>query len=221
MASGQRFLTLGHILLGHIVPNIPPSRSQEQLKRDHTYFNSMKNIFLAVFVVCISTTPINVSVPKKVQKIVPHLISRPTGGLRAFMKQMGRIEGGQYSVIGGYKDKYLGMYQFHPATLRSLGIDVAPEEFLNNPTLQDSAMVLYMKDNAKDLRKVIKDFNNKYVDGIFITKSGILAGAHLVGSGGVLSFFYPEKFSYRIVDGNGVHVSTYIQKFANYNLGGL
>jgi hypothetical protein len=162
--------------------------------------------------------------PKELPKVtkVKHIVHRPSGGLRLFMEKMGKAEGlGDYTAVGGAKKTYLGMYQFHLATLRTLGINTTKDEFLNNPTLQDSAMVLYMKDNAHDLRFVIKAYSNKYYGGIFITKSGILAGAHLVGSAGVLAYFYPEKYSYRTTDGNGVHVSQYIKKFANYNLQGI
>jgi len=82
-------------------------------------------------------------------------------------------------------------------------------------------MVKYMRMNAYSLDKVIKYYNGKYVNGVYVTKAGILAGAHLVGTGGVLTFFRPDKYDYKTVDGNGVHVSTYMTKFAGYDLRGL
>lgn len=180
----------------------------------------MRNIILAALVLTtIYTTPAQAPKPAKLAQTVFN--RKPTGSLRLFMNRMGKIEGGDYATVGGYKGKYLGRYQFHPATLKTLGIDALPNEFLDSPALQDSAMVLYMKNNAKDLQHIIKKYNNTYYRGVFITKSGILAGAHLVGSAGVMAFFYPEKYSYRVIDGNGMHVATYIQKFANYNLRGI
>ena len=143
-----------------------------------------------------------------------------TGNLHAFLHKMGHFEGlGSYSTVN--KFGYLGMYQFSPHTLNILGFHVTKEEFLNNPDLQDSAMVAFMKDNAESLRGIINEYSGKMYDGVYITKSGILAGAHLVGPGGVLAFFYPDKYKFRTVDGNGTSVKEYISKFAGYDLRGI
>lgn len=142
------------------------------------------------------------------------------GKLDGFLRQMGQIEGlGSYETVS--RAGYLGLYQFHPTTLAHMGINVTKEEFLTNPVLQDSVMVQYMRMNERGLNKLIKRYNGTYYNGVYVTKAGILAGAHLVGVGGVLSFFHPEKYNYKTVDGNGVHVSTYIQKFSGYDLRGL
>lgn len=182
----------------------------------------MRNILLVALIMLITiTTPIHTPKLPTPLKLVPYIVKRPIGSLEVFMHRIGRVEGGTYETVGGYKKKYLGLYQFHPATLRSLGITADASEFLHNPALQDSAMVLYLKDNAKDLKHVIQKYNNTYFNGILVTKSGILAGAHLVGSAGVLAFFYPDKYHYRTSDGNGMQVATYMEKFANYNLRGF
>jgi hypothetical protein len=145
---------------------------------------------------------------------------KPTGGVRAFLSAIGKVEGlGSYKIIS--KSGYLGMYQFHPKTLKSVGINVSADEYLQNPALQDSAMILYMKENKRELKSIIKKFNGTYFNGIYITQSGILAGAHLVGSAGIFAYFYPEKFKFRTVDGNGISVEKYIEKFAGYDLRGL
>jgi hypothetical protein len=142
------------------------------------------------------------------------------GKLTGFLRQMGEIEGlGSYETVS--RSGYLGMYQFHPTTLAHMGVNVTKEDFLTNPMLQDSVMVQYMRMNARGLNKLIKRYNGTYYNGVYITKAGILAGAHLVGVGGVLTFFHPEKYNYKTVDGNGVHVSTYIEKFSGYDLRGL
>lgn len=154
--------------------------------------------------------------PKKV------VIKKPTnrGDLYTFMKRLGRAEGlGSYSTVS--RTGYLGLYQFHPKTLRSLGFNVSTDQFLTNPALQDSAMIAYMRMNARELSSTIKKFNGTTVNGVYITKAGILAGAHLMGSAGVLAFFYPERYAYKTVDGNGVHISQYMTKFAGYDLRGL
>lgn len=149
-------------------------------------------------------------------------VSKPKlrGDMYAFMKRLGRAEGlGDYSIVS--RTGYLGLYQFHPKTLRSLGFNNSPEEFLASPQLQDSAMIEYMRMNAQELKSIIRKFSGTTVNGVYVTKAGILAGAHLVGSAGILAFFYPEKYAYRVVDGNGVHVSQYMTKFAGYDLRGL
>jgi len=155
---------------------------------------------------------------------IQSLLSKPKpkfkGKIQAFLRQMGQIEGlGSYETVSSRG--YLGMYQFHPRTLAYIGINVTRNEFLSNPDLQDSTMVAYMRMNARVLDKVIKHYSGTYVNGVYVTKAGILAGAHLVGTGGVLTFLRPDKYDYKTVDGNGVHVSTYMTKFAGYDLRGL
>lgn len=157
----------------------------------------------------------------EVKKTKP-VVKKPKirGDVYAFMKRLGKAEGlGSYNTVS--KTGYLGLYQFHPKTLRSLGFKMSAEEFLANPNLQDSAMIAYMKMNSRELRGVIRKYSGTTYNGVYITKAGILAGAHLVGSPGVLAFFYPDRYNYKTVDGNGVHVSQYMTKFAGYDLRGL
>lgn len=144
----------------------------------------------------------------------------PSKGVSDFLKLMGKIEGlGSYQTVS--KSGYLGLYQFHPRTLKILGVNVDKSAFLNNPKLQDSVMIVWMKDNARSLKGLISRHDGTYYNGVYITKAGILAGAHLVGPGGVLSFFYPDRYKFKTVDGNGVPVQDYMIKFANYNLRGI
>ncbi len=142
-------------------------------------------------------------------------IQKPAS-LMAFMNDMGRMEGKSYRVQS--PTGYLGKYQFHIKTLKSLGISTTRSQFLKDSNLQDSAMILYMKMNERELQPIINRFSHTYFNGIYITKAGILAGAHLVGSAGIWSYFYPDKFSYRTVDGNGVSVETYLQHFSKYDI---
>jgi hypothetical protein len=142
------------------------------------------------------------------------------GGIKSFLVHMGRIEGlGSYETVSSRG--YLGLYQFHPKTLRGMGVNVSKSEFLQNAQLQDSVMIEWLRGNARSLRGLIKKYHGTEYDGVYVTKSGILAGAHLIGPGGMLAFFYPEKYDFRTTDGNGVHVSEYMKKFAHYDLRGL
>ena len=153
--------------------------------------------------------------PKPVVKRI-----RVRGDLKSFLAHMGRIEGlGSYVTVS--KRGYLGLYQFHPKTLRAMGIKVSREEFLQNPQLQDSVMIEWMRDNARSLRGLIKRYHGTEHNGVYVTKAGILAGAHLVGPGGVLAYFYPDRYNFKTSDGNGVSVSEYMKRFAHYDLRGL
>lgn len=137
--------------------------------------------------------------------------------LHKFMHQMSMVESNN-TLHAVNRFGMMGKYQFSPRTLKAMGIDVSQEEFLRNEELQDSAMVRLMKSNRRALRQIIARYHGKTVNGVYVTESGILAGAHLVGAGGVLAFFYPEKYSYNTVDGNGTSVVYYMNKFANYDI---
>ncbi|MDP5044712.1 MAG: peptidoglycan-binding protein LysM, partial [Leeuwenhoekiella sp.] len=82
---------------------------------------------------------------------------------------------------------YLGKYQFGRSTLLLLGISDT-DEFLENPVLQEKAFVANASRNKWVLRKDIKRFAGKTMNGITITESGILAAAHLAGPGSVKNY---------------------------------
>jgi hypothetical protein len=112
---------------------------------------------------------------------------------------------------------YMGKYQFHQTTLESLGyFGITPELFRSNPnifppTLQEKALEDLMKHN----NAILKNYIGRTIGNIQITKSGLLAAAHLAGVGGVIDFFENNK-NYK--DANGTSVATYLKKFQNYNI---
>ncbi|AUC76015.1 peptidoglycan-binding protein LysM [Olleya sp. Bg11-27] len=110
---------------------------------------------------------------------------------------------------------YLGKYQFGKSTLRVLGI-YHPQFFLSNPELQEKAFIANAQRNKWVLRKDIKRFNNKYIKGVKITESGILAAAHLAGPGSVKKFLrsYGET---GFADANGTTIKYYMKKFSGYD----
>lgn len=120
--------------------------------------------------------------------------------------------GNQYSI-----NRYgmMGLYQFNPKTLSFLGY--SKDNYLNSIKMQNDAMISYLKFNKTILKPYIEKYNGKYYNGIYITESGILAGAHLTGAGGVIEFF-EKKGKYKVYDGNNVHISEYIEEFSGYNL---
>jgi len=139
------------------------------------------------------------------------------GSMSAFLTAIAKRESNNDPT----KVNYLGMmgkYQFSHGTLKRLGYDVTREQFLNDSELQDTAMMDNLRYNYQHLYPIIRTYGNTWKDGIYITTAGILAGAHLVGIGGVKTFFYPDQYNYRTVDGNGVSVGDYIQQFAGYRI---
>jgi hypothetical protein len=138
-------------------------------------------------------------------------------GIDSFLESMAKFESqNKLDTINQYG--MMGKYQFKKSTLEFIGITASPEEFLSDESLQDSAMVIYLNRNKRTLRNVIRDFAGKTYNGIPVTVSGILAGAHLVGPGGVLSYFYPDKYDFPISDANGMHVERYMIMFGGYKL---
>ena len=110
---------------------------------------------------------------------------------------------------------YLGKYQFGKETLKMIGI-YNPTQFLKTPELQEKAFMANTQRNKWILRRDIKRFTGKTINGIRVTESGILAAAHLAGAGNVKKYLrsYGENgFS----DAYGASVSYYIKKFSGYD----
>ena len=109
--------------------------------------------------------------------------------LDEFLNAIGHREStNRYDVVN--KWGYMGRYQFGKSTLRGLGYDVSKKEFLSNPELQEEAMFSLLQHNQISLQYYITTYEGKRVWGVNITKSGLLAAAHLAGSGNVKKFFH-------------------------------
>ncbi len=121
---------------------------------------------------------------------------------------------GRYTVVN--KLGYLGKYQFGKGTLRRFKI-YNSQKFLKNPELQERAFTALCRVNKWILRRDIKRFVGKYINGIKITESGILASAHLAGAGNVKKFLRSYgKFKFN--DSFGTTIESYMKKFANYDV---
>ena len=121
--------------------------------------------------------------------------------------------GGDYSSVNTYG--YLGKYQFGAETLKMIGIH-NPAKFLKNPRLQEKAFIANSARNKWILRRDIKNFVGKRINGIIITESGIIAAAHLAGPGSVKKYLR----SYGLVnfaDGYGTTVHNYMKRFSGYD----
>ena len=132
-----------------------------------------------------------------------------------FLDEVGfRESSNNYKAVNQFG--YLGKYQFGRKTLNAIGFkDISNYEFLSNPEIQEEAMLVLLQKNKHTLRREIKKYVGETVNGIYITESGILAAAHLGGAGNVRKFF---RKGHEFEDGNGTKMTSYMIRFADYNL---
>ena len=124
-----------------------------------------------------------------------------------------RESGNRYDVTNTFG--YMGKYQFGKATLKGLGYNVSKKEFLNNPDLQEEAMLSLLNHNKEKLQQYIDIYDGKTINGIYITESGILAAAHLGGQGSVKRYFKNGKV---FKDGYGTRITSYMNQFSGYDI---
>ena len=115
---------------------------------------------------------------------------------------------------------YLGKYQFGKSTLKELKLKVNSKEFLKNPLLQEKAFLANLEKNKWILRKEIKKYSGKWINGVKITESGILAAAHLGGAGAVQQFLWSYGKN-SMIDAYGTRIEHYLKKFSGYDLSNI
>lgn len=117
---------------------------------------------------------------------------------------------------------YIGKYQFGFSARKLTGFDyITFKKFINNPNIwaeweQDTAMLRLMKYNKLKLDSIISIYNDSVFNDILISKSGILAAAHLAGSRNVKRYF-KSNGKYNPKDIYGTTLSYYLDKFSGYN----
>lgn len=110
---------------------------------------------------------------------------------------------------------YMGKFQFGVTTLELLGIKNS-DLFLKTPALQEKVFLANTKRNKWVLRRDIKRFVGKKIDGIRITESGILAAAHLAGPGNVKRYLRSYG-ALGFKDAYGTDIPSYMHKFSGYD----
>ena len=159
------------------------------------------------------------------------------GDYKDFLRALGyRESGGRYYIENSYG--YLGKYQMGESALKDAGYYKgdptrrndwigewtgkdgvwSKEDFLRNPRAQENAIREYHRKTWKYLKALGLDrYVGKTVGGIYITESGLLGGAHLLGAGNVKKFL---KSNGRIIpkDGYGTPITEYISKFSGYDI---
>lgn len=124
---------------------------------------------------------------------------------------------GKYSLVNSLG--YLGKYQFGLEALKAIGINDS-SSFLANPRLQEKAFVALLSRNKYDLQDYIHKYEGKIVDGVKITESGILAAAHLGGSGSVKKFLRSNGIK-KCKDSYGTSVKSYLRDFGGFETRGI
>ncbi len=120
---------------------------------------------------------------------------------------------GDYGVINQFG--YLGKYQFGMSTLAMIGIK-NKNTFLNDPELQEKAFYANLSRNKWILRRDLKWFVGRRINGVVVTESGVLAAAHLAGPGSVKKYLRSggvEGFA----DAFGTTIRYYMKRFAGFD----
>ena len=158
--------------------------------------------------------------------------------LQQFLNDLGaRESGGNYKAFNCFG--YAGKYQMGEAALIDAGYYRKPsriynndwsgeffgkdgiysiQDFLNTPKAQENAQLIFKKKQWSYLKAVdAHNYLGLIINGIVITPSGLLAGAHLKGAGAVIQYL---KSGGEIVpkDGFGTSIESYIKQFANYDV---
>ncbi|MDN3665450.1 peptidoglycan-binding protein LysM [Algibacter miyuki] len=120
---------------------------------------------------------------------------------------------GDYATVNTFG--YLGKYQFGAETLKMIGIN-NPQQFLKNPKLQEKAFIANAARNKWILRRDIKNFVGRRINGVLVTESGILAAAHLAGPGSVKTYLRSYGLD-NFADGFGTTVQYYMKRFSGYD----
>ena len=162
----------------------------------------------------------------------------------AFLIALGNREsGGNHKIMNKYG--YVGLYQVGEEALHDVGVYYETKktginykkndwkgyvsdknkygitclfDFLNSPSKQKAVQIDFKKIHWQYLKNLnLTQFVGKTIKGVRITQSGLLAGAHLVGPGGVRDFLRSNGKN-DVTDANGTPVSSYIKKFAGYDI---
>ena len=143
--------------------------------------------------------------------------------LDMFINYLGyRESGNNWKIVNNAN--CLGDWQFSELTLRYLGYKhITAEKFKSDSSifprkLQLEILKTYMEINEISL-KPYEIYIGSEINGILITKSGLLAGAHLGGVGSV-KLFIESNGNIDKEDSNGSKISTYLKEFSIYNLSG-
>lgn len=179
---------------------------------------------VALPIVLMDTIPVAVSNPqmeKTTKREIKNTMITPAfidNSYAAFKEAVGFKESrGKYLSINTLG--YMGKYQFGMETLRVLGI-YDSILFMNSPDLQEGVFDANIARNKWILRKDLKKFGGRMINGIPLTESGILAAAHLAGAGNIKKFMRSNG-TYIVEDAYGTSIEDYLALFADYEMSSI
>jgi hypothetical protein len=141
----------------------------------------------------------------------------------SFMESLiGSESGGDWGAAND--EGYVGRLQFGDERLadfqRDTGTNFTKEQFRNNPELQQRVEQWHFTDiNRRIDAGELDSFIGQEVKGIPVTRSGMLAVAHLGGFNGMRKFL-ESGGEYDPADSNGTRLSTYLAQHANRSVPG-
>jgi len=158
--------------------------------------------------------------------------------LKDFLNDLGlRESGGNYKSLNKYG--YAGKYQMGEAAMVDAGYYIKPsrvynndwsgkflgkdgvfsiEDFLNNPTAQEKAQIIFKKKQWGYLKAVGADrYCGQIINGCRISPSGLLAGAHLKGAGCVAEYLRSGGKTIS-KDAFGTTIESYMKNFSDYDV---
>lgn len=156
-------------------------------------------------------------------QIVDSLLEARENQIEAYRLHLGYFESrNTYTIDNG---KFMGAYQFGPAALKHLGLEhITLEKFRKNPnifpdSLQDWAVIKFAEENQKLISTKINlnNYIGKKINGVIVTKGGILATAHLIGWYDCAEYL-KTRGRFNPADGNGTTANHYMKNFQNHDI---
>lgn len=156
-------------------------------------------------------------------QIVDSLLKTRENQIEAYRLHLGYFESrNTYTIDNG---KFMGAYQFGPSALKHLGLDsITLEKFRKDPnvfpdSLQDWAVIKFAEENQRMISTKINlnNYIGKKINGVVVTKGGILAAAHLIGWYDCAEYLRTRgKFNPK--DGNGTTAHQYMKNFQDHHI---
>lgn len=183
-----------------------------------------------------SKSNLQISKSGTASKKLPYRSGISRGTYQDFLEALGEKESsGDYSRVS--RHGYLGKYQMGEKALIEAGFYIddgshtndwdgewteaarnveiySQDAFLNDPEAQEQAVRRLAERNWTMIRSMhLHIYNGRSINGTTLTVSGMLAGAHLVGVGGLRKFILEGV---DVADGNGMRISGYIEELGGY-----
>jgi hypothetical protein len=163
---------------------------------------------------------ININIKFDNSKKVTIINKNSAKSYNSFVKDLAERESSNRPYIINEKG-YVGLFQMGRPAMMDIGY---PKSFyskvLKDPTIwtreqQLEDFDIWVGVLQRYLKKEIKKYEGKKIHGHKISESGLIAAAHLVGAGSVKTWIRTGKVS---EDGNGIKLTSYLNKFNGYSI---